>query len=718
MQTSADALTAKLLTLCLFAATVQGCTEGKGPVDGGLHDEDGSVEDDATTPEDAAEALPDDGGEDDTDAAMADLDASLPETDAGLLDAASDSSVLDASGSDAAVTPCLAEGFATGDVLLTSQVALSDVQVSASRVLTLGAGRWTLSDRTTKAVVATGAGVASAVLRGDSLVLQSGDTVEVRRASDGAPSFSVPFSGLARSGIAQNASYVWVATETELRAFSTTTRAQALSKSGNYARASIVALAGELRVAGGLLATPPERIPLSGQSTLVPYTGKPAKLFADGGRFFAEGDGNLRVFDMDGSARGTYDVTPGYDVYGGYGDFIWARNLTNGVRIYRIGNQTPVSAYYEQGKFYEGPSDADGMDSWFVFWEKSRGTTFIDLTTSVPTERVVGGLLDIRSVDATGQDLYFVTRVGTVAELTRGAMAPTMVGCGEVQDVALAKSGSFAVATAGQVLVSDLSSRAIRFTIAQDAKELSFTRDGKVLVLKNFNEDLNLYDAQSGELLMQVPGLNTGANSPSLRSYDLSADGSRILLTRCVFGMSCENAIVDRSGASLWSESFDYTDSNAFAVSRLSPDALRVARASSPATLSGSSVFVKEGASTIGTTPGAPMVWLDGDRLVTAQFFRATGVDLFGGSSVVDAHGTRLGSTPLREAGVRLTVVRDGSLLFSRASGRMYHALGAANESPVADLRESQVLADANDGFILYIPTAGANAGELRVRTY
>jgi hypothetical protein len=310
--------------------------------------------------------------------------------------------------------------------------------------------------------------------------------------------------------------------------------------------------------------------------------------------------------------------------------------------------------------------------------------------------------------------LYFADFAG-VYTLVDGSTSATRIACGILTDIALAKDGTFALAIGaqgvGQVLLGDLGTRTVRATLPGGTR-LAFSRDGSVLSMLDQDQRFTVYDTHSGALVITDPTTKPPP-SAAVYDYDLSADGTYYLATRCEY-RSCRTQRVAITGVRVALPSYSVPDI-VEAFPRIAPAGLRSARASGDELRQDMVTTIFEGTTVTGSAHGLVSLWLDDARLLVNRYAASGGGYL--GSFVVDAQGTELGKSPAALDGVRVSPLRDGANVFSRDTGELYETTGSSS-TPVLSVGAGSIYGDANDERVLYVPRAGEDVGAMQVRSW
>ncbi|HEY6880771.1 MAG TPA: hypothetical protein VI299_22260 [Polyangiales bacterium] len=461
-----------------------------------------------------------------------------------------------------------------------------------------------------------------------------------------------------------------------------------------------------------------ERVSLAGASTVVATAGTPREWSADGRHLMSlrsaahPNEMTVDVYDANGALEDSFTMSE-YGTFGAYGDYVWARVATQGATVWRLGDENgPRLQTRPLVSFADGPSQSG---SWFVFPEQGETWTLVDLSQSTLAPRTISSAHAYGFKFAmAGRDLYFGDLDG-VYVIPDGAERATRVTCGAVTDVALSKTGMFALSVGTkQVLLGDLRTRAVR-AVLPGGQQLAFDREGGVLGMIDESLRLSLFDARSGALLLQESAPATNPFRPSV-GYDLSADGSRYMVTTCQ-QRDCQTQIVDRRGGRDALPKYDAPAPLEPMIPRLAPGGTQGAYASG-SYQSETVTNLLRGASAAGKTPGYPLLWLDDSRLLVNRYVLAEGGNGYAYETyLVSDQGASLGKLSSKIEDPRLISLRQGSFVFSRTTGRIYQIAGD-NADPVLQIGDGSIYGDANDDQVLYVPLQGPTVGELRLRTY
>lgn len=579
--------------------------------DGGADQEGGTGADAGGTDMDAESGA---GGADTSDAQRDVVDGGT-NGDAGAGDRADDTSLPPAS---ACATP-----EPTGDTLLDlGHGGLGALEFAGDRIVS-DDGRWILWNASTGARIATGVREACATpapcpvtrLRGNLLAVPTGSSLELRSADDGRLVATLAFPA-GTFGLARDGSYVWIATDTALGAWSPTGE-PLWTRSGDFRYARVGASHSWL---GYYLASPSgpyvseqtvHSIAMpSGTETTTSFQGSSPRWFADGARFIVgAASGLTRVYSASGAEEQTFAAASGPTA--GIGDHAWSYDAaSNRLRVFSLAAgaepvlDSSLAAYAElhaSGHTLAAFSYLTGL------------VQLIDLkapTLAVREVRLPSGLLARFAANADGA--WVVSDWNAVMyQQTSPGERPRVLNCGAALAVAVAQNGSFAVSVAaGQILQGDLRTRTISHVYPSRATQLSFSHDGAYLVARADgsmlqypgDHNLRVYDAATRAKAADI----AAPANPGFSKFWVATGSNRLANARCEAATTGAPACIVDVTDLLGQASYLHLESSGLPRIGLSPTGDRVAAALSFHNELDATTTFYEGGALVGMASGLP----------------------------------------------------------------------------------------------------------------
>jgi hypothetical protein len=615
---------------------------------------------------------------------------------------------IDGSESDAAtfpvvtlVPPCTS-AVATGSTLFDlghgSQVSV--LKQSGNRLLSEDtSGHWILWSLTTKLPVVTGdatsdpsnnpalpqlggtqngtlgPGVFSVDLAGGTMAVAGAASITLLSAVDGHMLQAVAIDNTMVDvyGLASDGSYLWVAGQGGLQAYTTAGKRVVNRTSGDYSSSNIFAAPSSLEVGaspvGDLelvsIATGASQVPLR-SGTLPNGFGT---WFTDGNRFVTAGQNGTTVITVYSSAGAKVSETTlaqNVQAVGGFGPVYWAsgqNGQSSAPQVFAVsGGANPVWTEANPNNLNSSIFAAGSLLAFSDTGSTQLHVLDLSSVTVRDTDVDVGsigffntspGTVGLFDADATGNWAFTDSLTGSLVFDGADALGPggpIPLDCGAVQAIAGGAGGRVAVATAaGQVLFADVSitARTVLGALGFPATGLAISDDGGVLAA--LGPTLRIFDLPTGtnpvtlettpsDLLALARGGGTlGLVSP------LGTDFAGAEFVRRLFNAS--------TGAILLNDSVP-AQPGIIAPLALSPSGLAAITDFSldPASAQATTNIFRNGA-IVGTANGYPVGWLDDARLVVNTFGAPDAAPSnfvsFSGANICDTTGRVLAPLPV-----------------------------------------------------------------------
>jgi hypothetical protein len=589
--------------------------------------------------------------------------------DAASTDASGDATASDGFAGPTPAGPCGVAAAVSG--LPAGIVELADlghvgsvVNVTTSgsdRVLSVDSGGyWILWDAVAQRQIASGNRACAtdttqcpgeaALLAASTLLVQSGGTLQLRSARDDSLLASTTIASAASVGLSLDGTYGWAASSASLSVWSTS-GSNLVTRTGNYASASIIGAPGALLVANGPAGSNViEHIATTGgASTTTPaFLGTFAAWSLDAAHFLTLQGTAVRVYDAGGTSQGIIAANSPTQ-FGGVGSYFWTVEST-GVNVYAIGGSaTPVLTHTADSLGHviaSGPALGVlpyGINTFDVIHLDPAGV-------AVTTHSIPGAYLQAFG-ESDGVHWTVGGESGQVyASVTTGA-PPVNLGCGAVLSTSGSPGGTAAVATTtGGVIIADVSasSPAIRGVFPFASSRVVLTSDAGLLgmmatvAFAQYHDDntLRFVALPSGAVVSSIPR-SWSTSPPLLVDFDMAAGGSSIVQDlELAVSPARTQEVTGLDGGVVLSVMGD-SNNNTTTV-RLAPGG-----SSSAAPVPGSmpTTNIYRDASLIGAAPGTVEGWLDDGRLLMAQYTSSPGALVCVGAAIFDPTGVMLAPT-------------------------------------------------------------------------
>lgn len=440
------------------------------------------------------------------------------------------------------------------------QMVLSSTRLASIDEL----GRWILWNLETGSRVAQGELPAAAAeapserrlmtLQGGLLTVHRGAELELTDAESGCLLSIVSLSS-DRYGIARDGSYVWTASDSDLKVWSRS-GASLLTHPGNYRAADIYGDTNALHIAlGPQGAQIIETIDIaSGASTNSPlFEGVFDNWFTDSPRFIAT-NGVTEAVVYSSSVTELKRVTiqmepnPWRNPFFGVGKYFWVFLQSQGwprIHVYALDapSNAPVlvSLVNSTVTSVGGPYPVAGTPPIYP-------TETIDLSGETPVVHVTRWpsqtAIGYPQVADERGNLVVGGRGGRIVYLRPDALGELAqvrtFGCGRVQSLDLAPDGSWAVALgAGEIVTGELTSRGVSRMLPFDGQKVRVADRGTKLISMSGGK-LSIYDRASGELLRELQ------STSELTIVNFDVAGDRLAVARATPGANFSSLSVEK----------------------------------------------------------------------------------------------------------------------------------------------------------------------------
>jgi hypothetical protein len=494
---------------------------------------------------------------------------------------------------------------------------IKQVRHDGNRVLSVDAeGHWVLWNAATTVRIASGDVpcqigsncTARIELAGGVAAVGSAALVQVRSASDGRILFSVP-APVSWWELAADGSYITAGTSQALTAWSPT-GTMLFTRTGNYSQVDAHAAATEVRVAKGPAgANLIEKVAVAtGAAASGPaFQGTFHSWFLDGERFFTSIGNTIWVYGHD-SQQQDLKAMPTLANLTGQGHRFWTREGAP-IVIYTVGaSGSPTATFPLSIVSQVIPSRLT-----IGVLINSGSFSVIDLASTTPTKvDVTTALSSITTYAARSDSGWFVgTNEGVVVDETNSPASPTYFGSGRA--IAIAASGNRIVVSTRMdgILIFNAATREQEGRIDSFSSVLELSSDGTVLALANGA----IYSLPSGALI-ETQHSNfavalSGSGQVLGRLLRSSASGYRYRRVATAVG----------GGAELWSDTLVTAASDRLEhlTLHLSPSGTHIAAPDGSSFITGATNLIVNG-SLMSAVQGAPLGWIDEDRLLLNQY--------------------------------------------------------------------------------------------------
>lgn len=394
--------------------------------------------------------------------------------------------------------------------------------VGARAVSVDKSGHWVLWDLDTSAPIMSADAPSytpfrAASLHGGTVANLTTTTLEVRNATTGVLTGTIPLPTTNWNDPAQvpwdwghafDGSYVWIATSSSLRAWSST-GVSLVDVTGDYRDATLFASPEALRIQGGPAGAnliEVVDVATQGRSTFS-YTGIFQSWFVDGERFLAyepDPDVNgssppdprgvkLGVYSKTGNVLASHTMSePSSSPGGGIGDYVWTYEFPDLLCIYRINNLASPVAQYSIPQYPKYPRVFASLESLMISaFDGSTNDETIEIVTfgqkvvktapiTVPIRTTALGHVNW-SVYAGNASRWFVGNFqGAIIDSTKFGRA---LSYGNVTSIAGTENGIAAVATAsGQTLILNIGATSSLTREVAATGDVGLTADGTTLL--------------------------------------------------------------------------------------------------------------------------------------------------------------------------------------------------------------------------------------------
>lgn len=509
------------------------------------------------------------------------------------------------------------------------------LQRAGDRALSLDAsGHWVLWDVAARRAIARGdaCDACPVFLRGETMAARNAGNLEVRSAATGdLRAVIVTDAKDAKSvGLSSDGAYVWAATATHLRAWSTL-GAMLVDISGNYAAGDVFASPAELRVARGPAgAATIEAIRIAdGDRSTAGFAGTFQSWFSDGERFLTLAGDVVGVHAKDGA-----QLTQAEFLFGtrfvGQGSYAWTAS-GDSVRIFAAGDlSAPVHVY----PLPPGASVFSSGDQIGIYHAASAGPVLELLTLGSSVSQSGPIPLPFAGLAAFGGDPggWLIGSYEGVVFDSAAVLGPPAarrsLTLGRAWDIRGAPDGTAVIATASgrsEVLVLGPTEAVVSHELPIAGRHIELSPDASLLVVaEEPSRDLRVVRVADGAELYAWPNLRPDGTHFVSFSWAREALVLSHLLAWWETPMPWRLTTI--TGTELPSYGPGSLGTADVQPSRLSPRGTNAAFMLGIA-LSGSSLEIVNAKTQIyangvltGTVMGAPLAWIDDDHLLVATY--------------------------------------------------------------------------------------------------
>lgn len=482
--------------------------------------------------------------------------------------------------------------------------------------------------------------------------------VEVRSSSDGhlislitAPTTIDPATTSGTNAwwkLATDGSYICAGSAAGLAAW-TPNGQQIMQRQGDYSKAKVFAVAGQIQIALGAAGNNViETIPVNGGMPVVSpaFSGTFASWFLDGQRFLTNTGSTYWTYSAAGAQQAIVSLPP-YGSVIGQGNWLFYYNYGS-LQIYAVGSGSP--AFSTPSGAFLNVSNPSGTA---IEYDNGITGSIVDVSTSNPVKYdfslppVIGGVspLTFAAIDASkwylgyrGGLLVPGSNAGVSASLDLGP-ATTIAG-GTARAAVATANGAITFLNPAQ----STSNGTINFLSSSIAVSSDDTLLAAIAPDENYpltDHPLNLYSLPSGSLIRTLP--NQGGTGSERIAFSMSASGALV-------GQSYKaNQYVATVGPNDGTVSFTALS---FDTPLFSPNG----------TLTSIGYNIYNNGVLANAISGQPIGWLDNNRLLVVNYqviSGGTGTPIYKNTTIVDIAGTVLATAPIPQISTFQTLGAD-----------------------------------------------------------
>lgn len=537
--------------------------------------------------------------------------------------------------------------------------------MSDDRIFSFEWQRWGLYDSSSHEILATGVSdcgapapcTAYAEMRGGTFANTNGPSViELRSAVDGGLLVTIPEGTPDRTfGLAEDGSFLWVATVTYLRIYDLT-GALLYEEPGNAAASKIYATDNEVRVLNAQLHI--IDVSLGAVVADIPYLGTDPAWFVDGNHFFTHVGSVYRVYSANGVQEALM-TSAGYPR--GSGEYFWTSQMFGAVNVYAISD--PTTPLVTVPPSFLGRGVGAGRYLAVLPDTHAFPVEMLLFDLSAPT------LAEVSVAVASAPDDFVASPDGRWAIAARDGYAiyesedlANPLSCGAIDSIDGSPGGVVAISTSGGgILLFDVSPDPQIFlgSIDYPSAEVAVGGDGTwVAALRRFNNadsELRIFDVATKMEIATLGG--------PIGFHDIVAATSGDRLAWATGGDYCFESDGFVSGLDL--ATVDEFPSACLLA--LSPEGTRVAVSGTKEESWLASCTIYEGTTLVGAAEGLPRAWLNETELLTNRFLSSSPSD---DTWIYDPAGAPLGAPPIPNA-PHVGVI-DQDTIYSQLQGAVY----------------------------------------------
>jgi hypothetical protein len=537
---------------------------------------------------------------------------------------------------------------------------VAQMQMTSSRALSEdSSGHWVLWNAATDSMIANGNAscltssctasslVVPVALSNQTLVIETASALEICAASDGHVVATIP-GPLSWWKLASDGSYITTGSPTTLQAWSSSGQ-RMYSFSGDYSKADAYAAPGQIQVALGPAGDRViQTIVLAGGTSSVgpQFNGQFNEWFVDGSRFQTLVGSTVYTYLNTSVQQDLTSLPPGQGL-GGQGTWFWSFG-SSGLNVYEVGSSAAPAATYTTGTAPIVSGATLGLLG-------PTQVTIVDLSGPTPTSSVRTVPVTPTAYAAISPTEWLIgDNYGVVFDGTSSTAAPKYLALGAAKSIA-GGGGVAAIATAsGQIFVINPQTGVVQNTIAFFGSQLQMSADGTVLAAMTDTSAtivftipvLQIYSLPAGTVVQTL------GNSGSSYLYGYSLAGSGNLIAQVtgplLGGVEPQGAnlqqVTDITGSTvIWSSGTELIPV------LFSPDGTLIAASNASAPIPTAAANIYQNGTLVGAVSGAPVGWIDNNRLLVDSYAANEACDcfLYSASTIYSPSGSVLSSPAL-----------------------------------------------------------------------